>query len=428
MPYANSEQRKSWSANDYNQRLTEMREEYLDLPEKNRDSDEYNKAKESLKREQSDLDFEYRIVRALAPQESPIEAERRAQYNPSFTSPESAMEQRTAGELVVEGWKDWLSRGHTETSPVVELNGPFRDQWRQNWQSGYEQRALVDSSTTSNLLRPVVQPVLHPQNMYQTPLFVRDIIPSGQTTASSVRYLMELNSLANQGAASTVAEGGVKPEATIEFDEATALIQTIAVTMPITNQMFDDLPAVVSYINTRLSYMVAYREEFEFLNGNGVSPDLKGLLTYSGIQTQTYVTNEIATSVLKGATKVRAVFGNPTAVIMHPNDYVNYATHRAAGGSGTFDGAAANFNAPYGSVPATVWGLPVVQTANITAGTALVGDFRMAAQIWDRSGVEVRTFEQHADYVVKNKRLVRAEERVGLAVYRPDYLCQVAVA
>jgi HK97 family phage major capsid protein len=55
----------------------------------------------------------------------------------------------------------------------------------------------------------------------------------------------------------------------------------------------------------------------------------------------------------------------------------------------------------------------------MTAGTALVGAFKTAAQIFRKGGVRVEASNSHADFFVKNLVAIRAEERLALAVYRP---------
>ena len=41
--------------------------------------------------------------------------------------------------------------------------------------------------------------------------------------------------------------------------------------------------------------------------------------------------------------------------------------------------------------------------------------------IFDRMGVTVRQSDSHSDYFILNKVAILAEERLALAVFRPDY-------
>lgn len=424
MPYADAKTRvSSWGLDDYANRFAEMRAAWGEIPESGR-SDDHNKSAQSLLNERAAMDEEFRCLRAeQAARSTPDRGEGGEGYR--FTAP-NGVEYRSAGEIVIanERMTQWLASGHRGESPVVEMRGRLVDQWRTPWQNDYELRALVDDSTgTSALLLPKAQPFLPPQAVYQQKLFVRDVMAGGNTTFNAVPYVRELNAVTNQASASTVAPGGTKPEAVIEFVDDLAPVRDIAVTLPITNQTLEDNAVVVSYINNRLSYMLALREEQQLLSGTALAPDVKGVLSYSGVQTQSATSGEFAITLANAIAKIEVVGGYPSAVAMSPANYWSMVTKRAAGGSGTFDAGD-----PFSSVPATVWGLPVVRTQALTANHALIGDFRLGAQIFDRSAANIRFFEQHSDFAVKNKTLIRAEERLALAVYRPDWFVDATLA
>lgn len=413
MPYAKPEVRATaWSASDYQTRLAELRSEFADLSQKDRESDDYRSAKKALFQEREDLDFEYRIVRQQSGELLP--EERAARMGLQIPG---GVEHRSFGELLItnEAFAEWM-KNPRDRSPSVELRGNFAQQWR----SGAEYRTLLDSTGGDPLL-PVAQPFLPSQSVDRRRLFIRDVIAPGSTNFNAVPYVRELNAAANETAASTVAEGGTKPEATIEFVDDLAPVRDIAITLPVTNQLFEDGAAVMSYVNGRLSYMLELREELEILNGNGISPDLKGILTYSGVQTQSFTAGEIAITIGNAIAKVNEVNGEPNAVAMSPTNYWQMVTNRESGA--IFDAGT-----PFASTAVTVWGLPIVKTRSLATNKALVGDFRLGAQIFDRSQARIESFEQHSDYAAKNKRLLRAEERLALAVYRPDWFVSTTLA
>ena len=60
-------------------------------------------------------------------------------------------------------------------------------------------------------------------------------------------------------------------------------------------------------------------------------------------------------------------------------------------------------------------------------GTALVGT-RVAAQVFRRSGLSVEATNSHASYFTSDLVAIRAEERLGLAVYRPAAFTDVRLA
>jgi HK97 family phage major capsid protein len=87
------------------------------------------------------------------------------------------------------------------------------------------------------------------------------------------------------------------------------------------------------------------------------------------------------------------------------------------------------FSGPYGNGAYAnaerYWGLPVVVTTAITSGTALVGAFKLGAQIWDREGITVDATNSDQDDFTFNRMAIRVEERLALAIYRPNAFCKV---
>jgi HK97 family phage major capsid protein len=54
------------------------------------------------------------------------------------------------------------------------------------------------------------------------------------------------------------------------------------------------------------------------------------------------------------------------------------------------------------------------------AGTALTGAFATQAQVFTHGGMRLDASNSHQDYFIKNLVAIRAEQREGLAVYRPS--------
>ena len=67
-----------------------------------------------------------------------------------------------------------------------------------------------------------------------------------------------------------------------------------------------------------------------------------------------------------------------------------------------------------------VWRQPVVETVAITEKTFLTGAFGLGAQLYDREQANIRVADQHADFFIRNAIVVLCEERLALAVKRPE--------
>jgi hypothetical protein len=153
-----------------------------------------------------------------------------------------------------------------------------------------------------------------------------------------------------------------------------------------------------------------------------VFPDIQGILG-SGVQTQGATSGETAITIGNAIAKIVVVDGFPNGVAMNPTDSWGMKIKRAASGAGTFDAGT-----PFSSVPDMVWGLPIVETNSMSAGTALVGDYQNGAQYFDRQRAGVQIFDQHSDWALKNTSLLRAEERIASAIYRSDFFVSATIA
>ena len=66
--------------------------------------------------------------------------------------------------------------------------------------------------------------------------------------------------------------------------------------------------------------------------------------------------------------------------------------------------------------------MPVAVSMAMTQGQFLTGALRYAAQIFDREDANVLMSTEDRDNFVKNMVTILAEERLALAVYRPQAL------
>lgn len=260
----------------------------------------------------------------------------------------------------------------------------------------------------------------------QQPLAVAQLFAQGTTSNLTVRYIQE-DSYTN--AATAVAEGGTKQEATLNVSEVDATVRKIAVWTKVTDEMLADFEQISSYINGRLAYMVQSLEDNHLLNGTGNSNQIKGVLNFSGIQTVSGAVNP-ADGILKAIAYVRGAngvgFGEPTAIVINPKDW--FLLKQSKDGNGQYYGGGP-FSGIYGqgmySNVYNMWGLPCIVTTSIAQGTALVGDFRNAAMLFRRMGLTVESTNSNEDDFKNNLVMIRAEERLTLAVFQPNKFCTV---
>ena len=253
-------------------------------------------------------------------------------------------------------------------------------------------------------------PIMLPQRR----MTIRALLAPGTTTSNLIEYERETGFVNN---AAPVAEGAAKPQSEIQFTDASAPVRTIAHWMRASVQVLADVPGLQSMIDARLRYGLAFKEEVQLLNGSGTGQNLSGL-----------VTNATAYAapgglVAVGGLEILRLMILQTAlseypangIVMNPIDMAGLELLKDTTGRYIIGNA-------QGTMNKVLWGLPVVETQAMTVDKAMVGAFDMAAQIFDRQDATVEVSTEDANNFTENKVTIRAEERLALAIYRPEAL------
>ena len=244
------------------------------------------------------------------------------------------------------------------------------------------------------------------QTLFQ-PLYVADLLGSGTTNASQIRYVTESTAT---NAAEAVSEGSAKPESTLAFSEVTEPVRKIATFLPTSDEMLEDAPSIQAYLNSRLELFVRIKEEQQLLYGTGTAPQLKGIFNRSNIQNHNRGTFTPLDAIRQMITKSRTSFLEPDGVVVHPDQWEAIEVYKTTTGEYLGD--------PFRGGPRTLWNLPVVVSTVVGSGTVLVGAFKQAAKRVTRGGLTVEASNSHQDFFQKNLTAIRAEIREALCVYR----------
>lgn len=341
-----------------------------------------------------------------------------------------AREHRSMGAQVAESeeYRAWFnqSRG-SGTSPNIEVRNPTvigGDPYL------IGEGAYLDPNGSAGLWTPRGTPYLPPSAIDHRRLFIRDLLAGGNTTLQAIPYIRELNPRIYETGATSVAEGSPKAEVMILFTSDTAVVRKIAAWVPVTTEILEDAPTLSSYIDGRLSYMLQVREEEQLYAGTGNGADIRGLTQTPNIQTRSGAMTDIPAAVGLAIGDVENVDGDVDGLVMNPLDYWTMITTRHASwlDSGLGVSASPGSGLPYGQAPQTIWGMPAVRSRSVASGNLLVGAFKTGAQLFDRSTASIRVGDQHADFFTNNKVAILIEERLALAVYRPDWFNLISVS
>ncbi len=265
------------------------------------------------------------------------------------------------------------------------------------------------SPTNSLVVSDRVQGIIAPP---ERTLTIRNLLIPGTTASNGIEFVQETGFTNN---AAAVAEGALKPKSDIRFDLKSAPVRTIAHYFKASRQILDDAPGLASYINGRAQYGLRFKEEQQLLSGDGTGANILGILPQA-TEFAPALTLSNATPIdrLRLAVLQAVLAEYPASgFVLNPIDWAGIELTKDN------EGRYIIAQPVNGGVP-RIWGLPVVETQAMAQNNFLTGAFNMAAQIFDRMDIEVLLSTENEDDFIKNMVTIRAEERLALAVYRPE--------
>jgi HK97 family phage major capsid protein len=253
-------------------------------------------------------------------------------------------------------------------------------------------------------------------------LTIKDILPVGTTSSNLVEFTRENAFTNNAGpqrdTASPLAaiENVTKPESAITFTLATTPVVTLAHFIPVSKQVLSDAPQLQGYINGRLSYGLALKEETQILKGLGTGGE------YNGIQTQAtsytpespQLTNEIDI-VRDAVTQAQVAEYSPNFIVLNPADWDSIQRRKVGSSDDRY--VYGDPNMSWNATP--LWGLTPVVTNSQTAGTFLLGDSN-GCMVFDREQASVEISYEDSTNFQKNMATILAELRGCVAVFRTE--------
>ena len=260
---------------------------------------------------------------------------------------------------------------------------------------------------------------------------VHDLFPSRTTTAAIIEYF-RMTGFTNNAAAVAERSGdafGAKPQSSFTFVGQQAPVRTLAHWEAAHRNVLADEPQLRSIIDNELMYGLRLQEDAQILNGSGTGENLTGILNTSGVQTYSWsagtysetagMSDTKADAVRRAATLSFLAYYEPSGIVLNPNDWEDIELSKDGNGAYVVAVSVAMGGEQ------RLWRIPVVDTPAIAEGTALIGAFGTGAQIYDRESPSIRISEQHADFFVRNAIVILAEQRLALAVKRPESFVKV---
>lgn len=274
-------------------------------------------------------------------------------------------------------------------------------------------------TSANNSMGSVVAPDRRPGVMMlpNRRLTVRDLVMPGNTSSNVVSYMKETGFTNN---AAPVAEGTRKPESNITATIVNESVRKIAHFIKASTEILADFPGLRSMIDGRLRYGLALVEENQLLKGAGTGNNLNGIFTQAtaflaptGAITPAATPNGNIDKLRVALLQTELAEYPADGIVLNPIDWTNIELAKDTTGRYLIGD-------PQSTTAPRLWNRPVVATQAMTRADFLVGAFGMGAQIFDREDANVVIATENEDDFVNNLVTILIEQRLALAVYRPE--------
>lgn len=258
---------------------------------------------------------------------------------------------------------------------------------------------------------------------------IRDLFPV-ETTTSNLLYGIRETGFTNNAAVvpeRRAADGvspptggptdvfALKPKSDLTIVPVTYPLATIAHILYVHRQTLADEPRMRGIIDRDMIDGIKMAEDDQILWGNGVGDNLTGIMNTPGIQTYTGDSADPRTAQLRRAmTRAILAYFVPTGIVMHPLDWEDLELERDDTGAYRLA-----VNVAVGGEQ-RVWRMRIIDTPAMIEGRYLLGAFGTGAKLYDREAVNIQVSTENRDMFERNAVTLRAEERLGLVVDRPE--------
>ena len=258
---------------------------------------------------------------------------------------------------------------------------------------------------------------------------VLDIFGDIEIAGNAITYFVENGFDGNSGAApAVVSEGAKKPQGSDSFTAKTVALSKVAVYAKETDEVLADNAFLSSVLSDVLGHQIAKKK---------AAVMLAACAGATGIQTCTYTSGgntgdnaNIAEAILhaKGLIAQNTPF-EADAVVINPADWEALVLSKDSIGQYMGGGyfTAAYANGDY-SAPARIWGIPVYESASVSAGTVLVMAAQQSVKRVHKGETEIRVYEQNEDDALYNRVTILAEERMVPVVKYPLGIVKIDAA
>lgn len=254
---------------------------------------------------------------------------------------------------------------------------------------------------------------------------MRELLVGGSIGPGNSFTFMKQNGR-GEGNPAAVNEGALKPQFDMDLVEASVDVQNIAGWMRVTNKALRNIPGFLSFLQSRIPERFERVMDTHILYGDGVSPNLKGILTAGNF---TASTSTLADKLIEKLIHDISFLEDDKErdadqIVLRPAAYYSFFKNKADG-SGEYD---LPMGVTFEGGVLRLFGIPMRPSTAITGTDYIVGNFAQGAQILTQEAMKIEFFREDGINVRENKVTVRVEGDFALPVYGDDYFIKGTTA
>ena len=248
-------------------------------------------------------------------------------------------------------------------------------------------------------------------------IHMRNIMSTGRMTTSDYHYLRETGG--TNDPTSWTENSGAKQQLDLTYIEKVAPSEYVAGYLNISRKALDDITALRSAISQRLIEKYLIAEDNMILSGNGVAPQLDGLLRnaqiYNGTQTV------LIDKLLDAAAQLEENEYYCDGILIKPRDWAAILRTKGNTDEYTMPGLGV-VTMQNGTL--YIGGIPVYKMNGMPSNNRqfLCADWMLSCQLLLREDPIVEISYENQDNFIKNIVTVRVEGRDALPIYYPEGL------
>ena len=295
----------------------------------------------------------------------------------------------------------------------LEIGAKSAGDWDMGFKSPISEGGIGGGGLPSVILPTAFQLPYEPDRLFSH-------FNGSEMPGPSVSYVQHTG---NTNPAAAVAELGTKPEIGMNLTVKTVSPTKIAALASVSMEALDDYADFARFVPTELTRALLDAETDQILNGNGTAPNMTGILNTSGLLTRAIGSDTRLDAIRKGINDIRvgSSFGVADLIVLHPSTWAQLQLEKSSQGVYLL-----NPNDPnaIGDLD-NVFGVKVIATTKIAAGTALIFDTSQAVTAWTRMGLRTDVNYYGNTEFNTNAVTFRIEERIAIGVQRPTAIAKV---